>query len=220
MALRTLTTVPPGGWRFSETLPDGSTKSWHSMNLVWELAEQIADFRKGNGLPRATAKEALSDIENATCARLHDDPAWCVKKKAPERAPALAHPSRSARRAAADGARILIEWLGDGAKPVAITLAQARAGVCFTCPHNKEGHRWLRLTASAVRAIAEQMNAKDAMKLRVEGEEKLHACAVCACPLPLKVHVPLPTILAHTDADTLANFPHYCWLTTERQRQL
>jgi len=200
-----------------QTLPDGTVKKWQSMGLVWEFAEGIADFRKGNGLPNATAKEVVYEIEEQTCARLHDDPNWCIKKKTSELRPA-ARLFASARAAAGDGRRILIDWLGAGAVPVPIAVAQARANVCFTCPQNREGHRWLRLTADAVRAIAEQMNAKDELKLRVEGEEKLHACAVCACPLPLKVHVPLATILAHTDADTLAAFPSYCWLTTERQQ--
>lgn len=216
MPLRTLTTVPPGGWRLTETLPDGTTKAFHGMGLVWTLAEEIADFRKGNGLPRATAKEALRDIEQATCDRLHDDPAWCVSaQKKTVQASAL---RSSAAGRVAGGARVLIEWLGDGATPVEIARAQARADVCLTCPENKPGYRWLRLTADAVRAIAEQMQTKDAMKLRVAGEEKLHACAICLCPLPLKVHVPLLTILAHTDAETLAAFPGYCWITTERKQ--
>jgi hypothetical protein len=186
------------------------------MGLVWELATQVADFRAGNGLPRATPKEALADIEEATCLRLHDDPAHCVKKKGNAVRAAIDRLSRSVAHAA-DGGRILVEWLGEGAVPVNIALAQARANVCLGCPENRAGHRWLKLSADAVRAIAEQMQAKDAMKLRVIDEEKLHACAVCACPLPLKVHVPLSTILAHTDAATLNAFPAYCWLATERQ---
>jgi len=208
--------VPPGGWRLQQTLPDGSTKKWASMGLLWELATQIADFRAGNGLPNATAKEIVHEIEEQTCVRLHDDPSWCVsaEKKSPRAA--LSQRFANVVRAAAGGSRILVEWLGEGAKPVAIALAQARANVCFTCPENKEGHRWLRLTADAVRAIAEQMQAKAEMKLHVEGEEKLHACAICLCPLPLKVHVPLNNILQHTDEATLNAFPPWCWLTTER----
>ena len=214
MPLRNLMTVPPGGWILSQTLPGGSTKKFSSMGLIWELAEQIADFRKGNGLPRATAKEAVHDIEEATCARLHNDPAHCVSDKKKGLRAAVSRLSRNAGRAG-DGARVLIEWLGDKAVPVNIALAQARANVCLGCPENKEGSRWLRLTADAVRAIAEQMQAKDAMKLRLIDEDRLHACAICACPLPLKLHVPLATILAHTDSDTLNSFPAACWIPME-----
>jgi len=147
---------------------------------------------------------------------LHGDPNWCVDAQKKSVRAALSQRFASVG-AAATGGRILVDWLGDGAVPVNIALAQSRANVCLGCPENKPGHRWLRLTADAVRAIAEQMQAKDAMKLRVIDEERLHACAICACPLPLKVHVPLATILAHTDEQTLNAFPAYCWLATERQ---
>lgn len=207
--------VPPGGWRITQTLADGSTKAFSSMGLVWELATQVADFRAGNGLPRATPKEALADIEEATCLRLHDDPAHCVQKKSP-----AARPSRgplSVAKAAAAGGRILVDWLGEGAVPVNIALAQARANVCLSCPENKEGHRWLKLTSDTVRAIAEQLQAKEAMKLRVIDEERLYSCGICLCPLSLKIHVPLDTILKHTDDETLNRFPAACWIPTERQ---
>ncbi len=185
------------------------------MNDAWSLAKTIADFRAGNGLPNATAKEALHEIEEATCARLHNDPAHCVSKKKTGVRAAINRQYDTARHAA-DGARILVDWLGSGASPVPIAQAQARAEVCATCPENRPGHAWLKLTAETVRAIAEQMQQKDAMKLRVYGEERLHACAVCACPLPLKVHVPLATILSHTDGKTLNAFPPHCWVETER----
>ncbi len=199
-----------------QALPDGSTKSFSSMGLVWELATAIADFRAGNGLERATPKEALADIETYSCARLHDDLNWCVKKKATGVRAAIDRLSANVR-VAGTGARILVEWLGEGAKPVPIKLAQARAEVCATCPENREGHAFLKLTAETVRAIADQMREKEAMKLRVEGEERLASCRVCLCPLQLKVHVPLATILAHTDTKTLRAFPPACWIPTEQQ---
>jgi len=218
MPLRSLSTVPPGGWRFQQTLADGTVKSWASMGLVWELARNIADFRAGNGLPRATPKEALHDIEEATCVRLHNDPSWCIGDKKKGIRPAIARLSNAVRHAAVGG-RVLIDWLGDHAKPVPIEIAQRRANVCLECPENQDGHSLLRLTADAVRAIAEQMNAKEHLKLRVEGEERLHACRVCRCPLPVKVHVPLATILERTDQETLNSFPPYCWLLAEQQTQ-
>lgn len=216
MPLRSLTTVPPGGWRLEQVLPSGETKKWHSMGLVWEFAEQIADFRAGNGLPNAMAKEVVHEIEAQTCLRLHDDPAWCVKKKSSVVRAAIDRLSKSVAHAA-DGGRVLVEWLGDGAVPVPVEVSQARADVCVECPHNREGHSFFQWTADKVRAVAEQLGAKDRLKLRVRGEEGLHACAICACPLPLKVHVPLATILNHTDAATLSGFPSWCWLTTEQQ---
>ncbi len=218
MPLRTLTTVPPGGWRLQQKLPDGTTKPFSSMGLVWEFAEQVADFRKGNGLPNATAREVVHEIEEQTCARIHNDPNWCVTQKKTGVRAALAHLSKSAKLVVA-GKRILVEWLGDGAKPVPIKQAQNRANVCLKCEHNREGHSFLILTGGTVRAIAEQMQARSQLKLRVDGEDHLRACDICLCPLPLKVHVPLKTILEHTDRETLNSFPEKCWIPTELQTQ-
>lgn len=219
MPLRNFNTVPPGGWRYTQTAPNGTVKSWASMNDAWSVAKEIADFRTGNGLARATPKEALHDIEEATCQRLHDDPNWCVpaQKKTMVRA-AIDRLSNSVK-AVGRGKRILVDWLGTGAKPVTIGIAQRRANVCFDCEHNRDGHSFLRLTADTVRAIAEQMHEKEQLKLRVQDEEKLHACEICLCPLPLKVHVPLKTILEHTDEETLNAFPNHCWIVTEQPTQ-
>jgi len=199
-------------------LADGTEKKFSSMGLVWEFAETIADFRRGNGLERATAKEVVHEIEEQTCARIHNDPAWCVQKKTSGVRAALDHLSRSVKHAGA-GKRVLVDWLGGGAVPVPIDIAQRRADVCLDCRHNRNGHSFLRLTSEIVRSIAEQMQAKTDMKLRVEGESGLHSCEICSCPLPLKIHVPLATILEHTDQETLKEFPPWCFIVTEQQTQ-
>ncbi len=214
MPLRNILQVPPGGWRLSQTLPDGTVKSWHSMNEAWTLAGVIADFRKGNGLPRATQREALDDIDEATCARLHDDPAHCVQKKTSRARAAISRLSKSAR-AAATGGRTVVEWLGTGAKAVDIPIAQSRANVCLECDRNKDGHSWLKLTANLVRAIAEHMNAKEQLKLRVAGEEKLHTCSVCDCVIPLKIWLRREILAERTSSEVLHDLPEWCWLKKE-----
>jgi len=223
MPLRTMTTIPPGGWIFEQTVDGKPIKKFKSMGLVWELARNIADFRAGNGLERATPKEALHDIEEATCVRLHNDPEWCIGDKKKGVRAAIDHQLKNAK-AAAVGGRILVDWLGSGAKPVDIAIAQRRANVCLSgapegkpCPHNRDGHSLLQLTANTVRAIAEQMNVREHLRLRVEGEENIHSCFICRCPLKLKIHVPIETILAHTDDETLMAMPQYCWMKTEQQ---
>lgn len=221
MPLRNILVVPPGGFRYTQAATDRTpAKNFHTMNDAWSLAVQVANFRAGNGLERATPKEALKDIDDAQCERLHNDPAHCIDadKKKGVRA-AIDRRSRSVGHAAVGG-RVLIEWLGEGAVPVPIEVAQRRANVCLECPENRDGHSLLRLTADAVRAIAEQLNAKEHLKLRVEGEEKLYSCAVCRCALKLKVHVPIGTILNHTDQDTLNAFPAWCWVTNERPQMI
>lgn len=213
-----MTTIPPGGWIFEQTVDGKPTKKFKSMGLVWELARNIADFRAGNGLPRATPKEALHDIEEATCVRLHNDPAWCIKKKTSTVRPALDHRSKNANLV--DGAKTLVEWLGSGAESVDIPIAQARANVCLKCDRNKDGHSLLKLTGSLVRTIAEQMQVKSEKRLRVEGEEKLHVCSVCDCVISLKIWLKPDILAERTSQAVLNDLPEWCWLKNELRTPL
>jgi hypothetical protein len=65
--------VPPGEYWYRQ---DGAP-SWPPTPLVQELAATVADFRKGNQLPRATTQEAFEDIIRFTCDRLQNNPGWC-----------------------------------------------------------------------------------------------------------------------------------------------
>lgn len=118
---------------------------------------------------------------------------------------------------AIDGAKTLIEWLGEGATHD--PKAQDRADVCTgrlsgkPCPHNYSG-RWLLPETLAV-SFKACVEIKTHLKLTVEGEDRLGWCEICNCNLPLKVHVPLKTILNHTPAETLGKFPEFCWIKNE-----
>src|SRR5438477_7869804 len=178
MPLRRLTTIPPGGFLFVQLGADGKPlKKFSSMGDALQLASEIADFRAGNGLPNATPKEVLHEIEEATCARLHQDPEWCCASSAEKKrtvVPALIRRSGVAKVAdavkrVAGGARVLVDWLGDGAAAVPVEIAQRRANVCLGCPENRDEHSLLELTGDTVRAIAEQMNVKSGLKLSGEG---------------------------------------------------
>jgi len=185
------------------------------MGLVWELATQIADFRAGNGLPRATPREALADIEAYSCERLHDDPNWCVAQKKTGVRAAQSHRLNAANLAG--GARTLIEWLGTGAEAVNIPIAQARANVCLTCDRNKLGHHWMKLTGDIVRAIADQMRVKEQRKLRVENEEALGVCSACDCTIPLKIWLKRDILAERTSQEVADALPEWCWLKAELQ---
>lgn len=110
----------------------------------------------------------------------------------------------------ANGAKILVEWIGSGGVPVDKELAQARADVCLKCSKHDLN---FGITEIAAGVIAQQIELKNHLKLRVSGERSLHTCSVCGCALRLKVHVPLHRILPEpTD-----NFPPECWLMTEQK---
>lgn len=121
-----------------------------------------------------------------------------------------------------DAAKILKEWLGDGAKPC--PHAQDRANVCRRgaeggkCPHNHLG-AW-SFSAIAAEAIRTYAEAKAQIALSVEGENELGTCAICKCNLALKVHVPFRHIYDHTSDATFARFPTWCWLARELKDHL
>jgi hypothetical protein len=114
-----------------------------------------------------------------------------------------------------NGAAILKEWVGEGSHPVNPGKAQARADVCFTCPNNTKGHWWNTATNKLAETIRAHLEIKNQIGLRVFGEADLGTCAVCHCNLPLKVHVPIKHIHAHTSETQLNQFPANCWIPTE-----
>lgn len=66
----------PGEFRFEQPFA-GRAKRFGPSPLIGEVAKAVADFRAGNRLPRASALEALEDIDAFTCARLGNSPRWC-----------------------------------------------------------------------------------------------------------------------------------------------
>lgn len=148
MALITLNTLPPGG--FPYTQPETGQK-FHGMVTFDMQKSAIAQHRKANQLPRASVQEAAFDLEEFTCNRLGYDPRFCVdakKKLLPEITQYLqnrAGHAAGAVRAAASGAEILADWLGDGGEPVSSDKSQARADICTgrlttkPCVYNLQG---------------------------------------------------------------------------------
>lgn len=107
----------------------------------------------------------------------------------------------------------LLDWLGDGGKPVTLALAQSRAWVCETCPENR-APRWWELAKDPVAdCIRSSLEVKNGMSMAVANEEKLSMCRVCGCCIRLKVWTPLRHIIDHTP-DT-GKFPEHCWIRTE-----
>ncbi len=121
----------------------------------------------------------------------------------------------SVKRVAA-GIAILLDWLGDGAKPVDPPLAEKRAGVCVACPKNDLKGDWKSyFTAPVAEKIRVQLEMKSDLRLRTSQDSKLGICTACDCPLPLKLHAPLSHILAHTSADTKKRLDKGCWILSE-----
>ena len=127
--------------------------------------------------------------------------------------PPLPLPNRIAQLAG--GAKILAEWIGEGAVPVQQACANTRATICAGCPLNTKGDWYAAVITKAAEAIKKQVKLKNDLLLVVSNESELGTCAACGCHLPLKVWVPLAHIVHHTDDDTLDRLHQGCWIKRE-----
>jgi hypothetical protein len=73
--LRTYDQTPPGGYPFAQRTP---YREFPSQPQIETQAHLVADWRKANGLARATIAEALADIDRYTCFRLGNMDTWCA----------------------------------------------------------------------------------------------------------------------------------------------
>lgn len=73
--------APPGEYPYEQTV--GLRKKFPKTVDIYGQAQAVADFRKGNNLPRGTFEEALQDIDEYTCVRLGNMPRWCRDSQKP-----------------------------------------------------------------------------------------------------------------------------------------
>jgi hypothetical protein len=110
------------------------------------------------------------------------------------------------------------EWLGDGEIPVDPATAQRRADTCLACPKHTSIPFWELLADPIALRARRQIEVKNQMNLRVDGEKSLHVCSVCSCVLRLKVHVPTHVVQAMREPSDI--FPENCWIEKEKNEQL
>ncbi len=118
-----------------------------------------------------------------------------------------------AMRRTVTGAKILNDWLGEGADPVPQEVSNARAAVCVTCPENVEPKWWDRVTGDLAAWMRKTLAIKNDIGYSAAREDDLHMCKKCGCCLPLKVHVPIEHIKAHTT--DFSEYPDFCWQRKE-----
>jgi hypothetical protein len=106
-------------------------------------------------------------------------------------------------------------WLGDGGQPVSYDQAQARANVCLQCPMNEEMGLYEGLAKHEADKLKKQIELKNSMALRVDGEKRLHICKACLCVLRLKVWAQMKHIKDTTDIDKL---DEKCWIRDEMKQ--
>lgn len=123
----------------------------------------------------------------------------------------------------ANGGRILKDWLGEGGVVVEQEKAQARANICLNgardehgkprmCPNNvKSG----LLPKAVAWAVHEELQLKNELQLRVDGEKALGKCSICDCQNRLKIWREIDKIRAEETEESLRKFPDWCWIRNE-----
>lgn len=177
----------------------------------------FARLRKRLGAEEALKWFSVTDTDDAEIDELVKKKASNSSPSAPDASAALVGIAKTIRDIA-NGQRILRDWLGDGAVPVSPVKAQARADTCLACPLNQKGN-WLQRLAGAVGGfIKEQVELKNEMSLHVKNEDHLFTCAACSCHLPLKVWVPILTVLLDTSELQRNGLDKNCWILKEAGR--
>jgi len=117
--------------------------------------------------------------------------------------------------AVAAGAETLIDWLSTAREAVPHGLAEHRAFICVDCKHNSN-RNWTRFfTKPLSEAIRKAIEIKKGWKLKTHLDPDLNVCQKCLCPLKLKVHVEIDSIVKHLDPKIIPTLPDYCWIRRE-----
>lgn len=202
------------GWR----LPAGLTFT-QSVNA-------IVQHRKQNKQHNLSTKESEVEalLDGYTCARLRNDPAWCISTKDSSFSspPSAQRPVPvEAKGSAADVPRFLsnvgagiktwLEWFGNG-KPVDQKTAEERAVVCVNCVKNVKGGIKERFTAIAAKEIFAVFQSLNDLDLHTKYDAELNVCTTCSCPVRAKVWVPIDHVKKHMAPETFAILPEHCWI--------
>lgn len=75
--LRTHDINPPGNYPYEQTT--GIYHNFAAVPSIESQARAVAQFRRGNNLPRSSDAEALEDVDAYQCQRLGNMGMWCVE---------------------------------------------------------------------------------------------------------------------------------------------
>lgn len=110
---------------------------------------------------------------------------------------------------------LLKDWLGEGLDAVEPDVSEKRASICVDCPFNSPGNWWDKVKSLMADEIRRQMRLKNLLEITTPLDDQLGTCRICSCNLPLKVHVPVKHLKAHTLEEHRQAFPRFCWVKKE-----
>lgn len=229
---------PPYGWQYHQTQTNWDAPG----NLPFDgVVAAVVNHRKGNPFvcqqhnlsidPVSVANEV--DEYNAARCMAHEGWSVFVGDTSPSPKtwafPATMNPLKRFAKDAAGGVKrtaaglaLILDWVGEGLKPVDHDLAEKRALTCVNCPHNADPNWFSKLTAEVADQVKKLLEVKNDLKITTSVDDRLNFCDICLCTLSLKCHSPIDLILKKTEESVLKQHAEVvmadgkrCWVTEE-----
>lgn len=117
--------------------------------------------------------------------------------------------------AAVSGLAVYRELFQGKSVPVARDEAERRAAICVQCPLNNTKLTFKqRFVDYVAKGLTELVGIMRDLDLQTSRDKELGTCDACECPMFAKVHVALPTIIAHLKPNQRAKLHSSCWILT------
>ena len=201
--LPNMTNQPPGGWKYR--VPE-TGQEFTEPSLDALIQKLLAHYKANGYAPPADLPHLIEDY---IC---NKQPDYCTGNDPikPKFIAGLAHTFHTV----VQGTRTLLTWAGHGFARVDISLSEARAEVCSTCPNNQEPEGCTVCNINGLRELTDKISGKHATRF----DDALKACKVCSCQLKAKTRIPHAILWQHTDKEQKAAFPARCWMITEAEK--
>ena len=220
----------PNGLRFFEPITGwDSTKVLGTHPSLDRLTDAVVAHRMGN--PRYKSKWATDragvtqDVEQynvALCkANGWNDYITDGSVAPPKFRPPTSRPGAGvagASRRASAGIKLVVEWLGEGLKPVSIDIAEQRAAVCVKCPKNEDGGFFEKIGALAAQQVKDLIEVRNDLALKTKHDGQLKSCSACSCWLPLKVFAVKEHVQKYTSEEVRERLDPSCWILAEAKQ--
>ena len=139
--------------------------------------------------------------------------------------PLLNPPSLSGRlNQLVAGGKTLVKWVTRKEEAVPANLAEDRARICCNpnadgkpCPLNTKGDWTAFFTVPVSNAIRAAVEDRARMNLTTPYDDQLGVCDGCNCPLKLKVHMGIDSILADMPQESFDALVPGCWIRAEKR---
>lgn len=218
LRLRNRHKPPINGFQYFQPETGRDFKEWSFTTICDAIqADRIANPRFNLTTDRASIEQEVDYVNALRMSKVSgggeyiSDPSLPTAQPSPK---AMAPQFLQRVGQVAAGAVALVDWIKDKAEAVTPEKAYSRAAICASCPLNdKNGDLLSYFTKPVSDAIRSTLAWKNDLKLETPYDSQLGICTACACPLRLKLWMPLDRILDKMDSGTKSDLDPNCWIT-------